>query len=973
MTALAPIPDDRTTASRLLVALVLAVAVAGAMVAPATAASTAQDDGDVGVTRSGDALTVDVTDLSDRPETVTVAVSEPNSTSSDPKTVSNGTAEVSIETLISGVDDGESLVGATVQVTAGNETYEDAVDLHTVTFAADDVPVWIDGDDPRIVLPLNASETVGITGNDTVAVTADDAALEGAVRADGTQLTIPQSELREAVGSSADVGLEVSVADGHSTSRTLEPELRETTDGLVLWQPLLETGSSYSVTAERTADGTRYVNAEAEPVRPGEIDLSSLTGVSEARVSVSSEDETLLDGRTVSLDRFSLSATVADGGSAVTFDQGVDGLGVRGVVIDSSTGSIERYAFDGGHRVEDGRLALGNATATANDSLVIATNAGVGTVTLSAAPSEQDPAPADESGLLETILGFGTKAVILVVPALVGPAVGYGAYRFRNEWTGDRLKISSVVAVGFALALALVLVETVGGGLLPEIDSLWPPNELTPHALAVVGVLLGAALAPVTYSRLGFRAGADAGGFTFDVTVTDGDRPLDGRTTIGYRRIDGGDTKAKSTTITGGTGRISVSEPGSWNVAAKRGEHDSEAVTVSRRKTSATLPIAFPATISVTDRDGGDPIAGATVTRTDDGTSRTTDATGTVSLEPGEPGSNVDVEIAHDKYENRTETVAFTQDGDRTVALSPRTGRVRLRSRVDGVPISSTPLRLTPREQSLRDRYGTISVTTGRDGSATRDGLLIGQYRAEIDPPAGRDDLFDGGKSIVTVREDRSTTAEVDAGFTWSLSSAQRSQIDRLRQRVRSLSDHAGRDTTIPQYYGTVVTRMLDAVESLPEAGHLFADGGTDPDVVADALLAAAADSVDAINDAMTTKRNVDLFAACADMSAAAVEWDGECDLETLLERLDSDAMTQRNALKDRYETVTSRVEAERGSVSEAAPAEEMLRHAWDLGNDAGRGDDAIVTIHAALLLLDAVDAVFEHDALCDRLSRTVF
>ncbi|MFC4540390.1 hypothetical protein ACFO5R_00370 [Halosolutus amylolyticus] len=972
MTALVPFPDDCMTASRLLVALALAVAVAGAMVVPATAASTAQDADDVQVTRSDDALTVDVTDLSDRPENVTISVSGPNSTSQATKSVNGGTAEVSIRTLISGVDDDKSLVGATVQVTAGNETYEDVVDLHTVAFAADDVPVWIDGDDPRIVLPLNASETVGITENDTVTVTADDAALEGEVRADGTQLSILQSELVEAVGSSADIGLEISIADGNSTSRTLEAELRETTGGLVLWQPLLETGSSYSVTAERTDDGTRYVDSGTEPVRPGEIDLSSLTGVSEARVSVSSGGESLLDGRLVSFDRFSLTATVADGGSAVMFDQGVDGLGVRGVVIESSTGSIDQYAFDGGHRVEDGRLELGNATVTANDSLVIATNAGIGTLTLSPAETDSNQGDGGDEDGFDPVKPFQSVALVLL-PALVGPAVGYGAYRFNNEWTGDRLKISSVVAAGFALALALVLVEIVGGGLWPGTDGLWPPDGLTSHALAVVGVLLGATLAPTTYYRLGFRTGADASGFTFDVTVTDGERPLDGRTMIGYRRIDDGDTKAESTTIIGGTGRISVSEPGSWNVAARRGEHDSEAVTVSRRKTSATLPIAFPATITVTDRDGGDPIAGATVTRTDDGTSQTTDATGTVSLEPGEPGSSVDVEITHDKYENRTETVVFTQDGDRTVALSPRTGRVRLRSRVDGVPVGPTPLRVTPREQSLRDRYGTISVTTGSDGAATRDALLIGQYRAEIDPPAGRNGLFDGGKSILTVREDRSTTAEVDASFTWSLSSAQRSQIDRLRQRIRSLSDHAGRDTTIPRYYGTVVTGMLEAVESLPEAGHLFADGKTDPDVVADALLAAATDSIDAINDAMTTKRNVDLFAACADMPDATVEWDGECDLETLLERLASDAMTQRNVLKDRYETVTNRVEAERGSVSEAAPAEEMLRHAWDLGNDVGRGDDAIVTIHAALLLLDAVDGVFKRDSLRDRLSRTVF
>ncbi|OLZ42568.1 hypothetical protein A6E15_17080 [Natrinema saccharevitans] len=978
MTALASTTDGRSRAGRALVALVLALVVAGTAVTPvaAAAATAVQDDGgdggDVTITRADGNVEVDVGGLDGEFDNVTVGLVNPDG-SNETAAVSGGTAEVPIENLTAGVDDGASLVGATVRVTADGEAYEDTVDLHDVTFAAD-APVWIDGDS-ELVLPLNGDDTAGLTENDTVTVTAGDTDLEAAVRAGGTQLTIPQSALVDAVDPSPEIDLEVSIAD-HESTRTLEPALHDTDDGLVLWHPLFETGTDYEVAVED--DGTKYINNSATPADPGEIDLSRLTGASEVDATVSSGDGTLVDDPELPLESFELSATIVDDGSAVAFEQGVDGLSVTNAVVNASANGT--YALAGSGTIEDGRLALENATVSANDTLVLWTNAGVGTVELSAAPADPASSSAadesdggDESTLLESILRIGTFAALLVVPGLIGPAVGYGAFRFREEWTRDRLKITGIIAVGFSLAIALVLLETVGGGLKPDDIAL---AAFTHHATALVGVVLGTAAAPATYYYVGFPAGratGSTGGFTIDVTVTDGDRPLDGRTKIGYRRADASDATPKSTTIRDGTGRIGVPTRGNWTLAAKHGQHESEAVEATRRRSSVTLTVPFPATVTVTDREDGEPIPGATVTRRDDGTTQTTDESGAVTLEPDGAGSSTEVEISHEKYDDRTETVAFTQDGDREVALAPRTGRVRLRSRVDGAPVGSTPLRLSPREQVLRERYGTITLRTGDDGVATRDGLLAGQYRAEIAPPAGRDDIFDGGKSILTVREDRSATAEVDATFTWSLSAAQRERIDRLRRRIRQLSDHAGRDTTIPRYYGSVVEAMLEAVERLPEAGHHFAHGETDPDAVADSLLAAAEKSIEAINDAMTTKRNVDLFAACADMPDPGLEWDGRCDLETVIDRLESDLMTQRNALKDRYEDVTDRVETERGSVSEAAPAEEMVRHAWELGSDAGRGEEAIATIYAALLLLEAVEGLFERDALRERLSRTVF
>ncbi|MGQ3413025.1 hypothetical protein ACT4ML_12275 [Natrinema sp. LN54] len=971
MTALTLDSDARSTATRALVAVVLALALAGATVAPATAAATAQDgNGEIGIERTGDFLEVSLSEFGDdRPEEVTLEVTAANESASTTENSSDGSAEVAIAELADGIGH-ESLREATVTVTAGDQTATETLDLRTIAFAGDGVPVRIDGgDEPQVVLPLEQRNTVGITESDAVTVSAGGDETEAEIRANGTQLAIDHSWLVGAVAPGDGIALEASVGGWEPTERPLEPELRDIGDDLVLWHPLVETGSQYDIAAE-DGDGNRYVNNSVDPVRPGEIDLPSLSSAGDVRVTLSAADgsDALLEDESLSLaEPASLSATVADDGSAVSFEQSVDGLAVSSVVVNASDGSLERFALENG-TIENGALDLGGTTVTADDELLLATDAGLAKVTLSAAngKTEEDP-----NGLLSDITEIagqaGTLGGPLVLPGLAGLVVGYCAYWFRDDWTKERLGLSALIAVGPALTVAIVSVV-----LLTE-DPL--SLVLSVHGPAFGGVLLGAALAPVTYYLLGVPAGADRDtGFTIDVSVTDGEYPLVKRAKIHYKRVDDGKKDSRNKTISDGEGRITVPDQGPWEVVAEIDSHYSDLVEVSKHDPKATLTLSLPSTgLVVTDRADGEPIPSATVTRGDDGATLSTNSNGVANIEPGDGGSSVDVEISHEKYDGRTETIDFPQDGDRQFALTPHTGRVRLVSRVDGVQTPSMPLRLSPREKVLDDRYGTVSMTTDRDGVATRDGLLIGQYRAAIGAPAGRDHLFDGGKTVLTVREDRSTKVEVDARFTWSLSASHRDRIDQLRREVRALSDHSGRDTTIPRYYGSVVTAILEAVESLPDAGHHFAHSEAEPDAVADALLAAAEAAIDAINDAMTTKRNVDLFAACADMPDPGVGWEGDCDLETVLEWLESDAMSRRNTLKDRYENVTAQVETQRESVSEAAPAEEMLRRAWELGSDAGRGDEAIVTIYTALLLLDAVEAVFERDPLRDRLSRTVF
>jgi hypothetical protein len=50
-----------------------------------------------------------------------------------------------------------------------------------------------------------------------------------------------------------------------------------------------------------------------------------------------------------------------------------------------------------------------------------------------------------------------------------------------------------------------------------------------------------------------------------------------------------------------------------------------------------------------------------------------------------------------------------------------------------------------------------------------------------------------------------------------------------------------------------------------------------------------------------------------------------------------------------------------------------MQQRAWELTREADRGPEAVAIGYTSLLLLDAVEELFEHDALRERLTRTVF
>ncbi len=932
--------------------LLVAAVTAGALVADVAAGET----GDL--ERDGADLIVDISGIN-APDEVVVNVTEPTD---ELRYVENATGagdeiRIGVQDPAEGTIEGTDLTAATVTVTVetndGRETVAEnaTVDLSYAAFD-ESAPTWIDDGEVRV--PMDGDAITGFGGSATVGVTSgsgDEAAfdpIDANVTDDGTQLSIDHAKLVDAVEPSETISLDVR-SNGDRIAEapiSYEPELRAPNDELAVWHPLIEKNTEYTV--EVNGDP---VDGESLSMRDAEIGIDNHTAVG---------NEISVDGGGLSFDLngtdlvvHELNATVTDDG--LVFEQGVSGLGVS-AAMDASDG---RQLLDERQTIgEDRTLAIDGVSP--DDELLLSTDAGTATVSLAKATTES----VSQSGMPYLVIG-----ALLGVPLVAGGGLGVAASMLGGRPKRRRLVLAAGLTILPLLVLTTVILVITGN----DLNSV----DLAVHGSAVVGLLLGTVVSSGAYRFLGSKPGGGATKTTVSVDITDGERKHSGRIPVVYRKPDSNSWKDKRV-IRNGSGTVTIPGSGSWELMAvvktDDGKYKSDIVPVSGRNAEATLTISLPTNLTVTDGESGKPITGATVRR-EDGTTVTTGADGMVTVESPEDDSSETIEIDHKKYQATTTTVSFGQQRDHTVELRPRTGSIRIVSQIDGTPTESMELRVTPEsgERFLRDRSEGSRTTTGRNGVATRENVMVGQYRIEIPSPGGRSDVFKGGEERLTVREGGTATAEVDARFTWTLSREQRSRIDAIRTEVRSLSDHSRRDTTIPQYYGSVVESMLDGVESLPDAGHHFVGTSTDPETAADLTLDAAERAVEAINDAMTTKRNVDLFAACTDMPSSTVRWDGEFDIADLLERLDSEPTAQRNELKERYEEVADQIERSRGDVSEIGPVKEMHQRAWELVRATSGGQETIATAYASLLVLDAVASFFEHDALHERLSRTVF
>ncbi|MFB6070068.1 MAG: hypothetical protein ABEJ76_03515 [Halanaeroarchaeum sp.] len=839
-----------------------------------------------------------------------------------------------------------SLTNATVVVRIdGTEAAREHLPLHRIAFAA--TPPWTG--ENALYVPLNGSATVGVVENDTVTIEPDGGKpVEATVLAGATAVRVSLDAYRGAVANETRVAAFAGETRVSLRYHPVAPDLRLVTGRLAIWHPLVSAGTEYAIDLE--SGSGRYLNTTVAP-RDGYLPLpDSLRGIEGANVTITHGNATLFDGG-LDVGVTSVEAVRVDA-TTVRFGLPVGALDVSRVAVNGST-VLASESF----RTDGRSIVLEGTTVASGQSMTLFTDAGVLTVETIQAPPP-DGGLVSGGGLLGTILW-------LIGSVVVGGLVGFVSGSRLGFPSAQTLALGGIVL--FALLVGGVVAWLLGGiGIQVSIPFRW---EMAVGLVMLVG----------TYTLGGLTTGTESRTRTLPLTVdiTNGATALTGPTTIVATPGPEYDREPRTTTIDEGRGRINLPE-GRWSVKAKHGEYTSSPRTVTLRGEAKRVQLHIPLPgvhVTVLDDRRDEPLPDATV-RMETGEKTDTERTGSdgrASFDPPADATNVTVTATHEKYDRRAEEYRLDGSGDDVrdrIRLDPQTGSGELVSRVDGVPASGVEVRVTPAEEFLAAIHEETTVTTGDDGRAPTNRLLVGRYRSEPLLAGHRDGLFDVDETTWRVREGETTDVSVDARFTWRLSAAQRDRIQALRDDCRAVTDRSGQDVAIPAYYASVVEGVLDAVESLPETGHEFATADVHPDDVADALLDAADRTVTWIGDAMSTKRNVDLFAACTDMPDPGVQWGGSIDVGEVVETVDG-PMDQRRRVAARTDEVAERIDRERNDLSEVAPAREML--------DQVSIDDHETVVETAaatvvdLAVLDAIEGLFEHRSLRDRLSRTVF
>lgn len=943
MDATSPVSGGRPLAVVLAVALV-SLAVVGLAVG-------VQEAGDVEITRDGTDVEVriDATEIGEN-ATVAVAVGDREARTAEEGDSDGGNRVFEVAIADLDYPEGDLSNARVHALVDGDEVANATLDIRVLQFGSrDDVAV----ENGAIRLPVNEEKTIGFASGSEVTVEVsvggDTHTYDATVEAEADELVLVpgQAAIEDWLDDPGAVSYSVEPVDGvevgtnslknvdlkRAATTTVEPA----EGGVRVSNPLLVADRTYGLTLV-AGDGTRFSRTyRVETAGRIDVEQPALLGADELIVRVTHGGERIVEDD-ASLQVQPASATLADGGTTISFDDPLDLDSVEAVWLEATLDGEPTHVQLTNVSLDGATLDLSGAAyqLQANDSYAFVVTDGESVVAggidgstdgnaVVAAGDGDDPPGGSDSG--DGSLGLRSGSLI------------------------------EYVVLAGAFLLAVVVIAFLGLGSSRSSSSATASNG-------------GSSSKP----RVHDRSAGPARTSTTNVTVRIRDEVTGepASTAVRARRTHGG----AEATEQAPDGQCTITlDSGEWKFETS-GPATGRRISVPVEDSVELVVPALALQLTMVDDRNDDPVAGAEVTcepDVGDPASARTGSDGTATVELSGQAEETTVSVEHDRYEPRTATVALSgQRTQETVALSHRTGTVRATVTVDGTPVTDAPVELAPadgRSRGERDRQ-----RTDRSGTAEFSAVPVGEYEVAF-APTESGSSFRSASSHVAV-EDGTTEVTLASSFRYTLDADQRDRIASMREAVDSLSStRAGVDVAIRYYYGTAVASLLDAIERLPDQGHRFAATTVGPDELVEALLAAAESALDGLQNALSTKRNVDLFAACAAMPEARVDWSGEFSTADLFDWLADDPVAQRRRLTERLESVDERIESERPDFAVVSPA----RDPWSAIRDLVRGDRGDDRVESAALgfvavgLLDAVADLFDEPALRERMERTVF
>lgn len=421
--------------------------------------------------------------------------------------------------------------------------------------------------------------------------------------------------------------------------------------------------------------------------------------------------------------------------------------------------------------------------------------------------------------------------------------------------------------------------------------------------------------------------------------------------------------------------------PGRWEFVVRdsRGTNARQKVTVDSKIEHITFRIE-PYTVSIQVLGGldGDPVEDATVTvapgDVDYEQQVQTDLQGRTQVDLPRSTATGSITATHDAYpatETRYQTEDIREHEQFTIELTPEAGWLEIEAVLGSTPCPNIEIQITPNSAETKVRSDERTLSTDSDGQCETE-LPVGRYEVATQAQSDAVETTDTVEST-TVEAGTTTSVTLQIGISFTLSPGQRERLSILRDRIDQLTTAADHDVAIQRYYGTVLIALIELVETIESRPERVAEEGIQPEEVAAALLAGIESGVEVITTAMSHSRNSARFQACSDLPSAEVSWDGTVSLDDFLSHVEHDASQEYHHLQDRIAETNRFLNRQWSEVTELRPASQphtLIREQ----SDEIEADDEIVAVaqmYVYLCLLDAVESLFEHDALRTRLTRT--
>ncbi|WP_430505588.1 carboxypeptidase-like regulatory domain-containing protein [Haloparvum sp. PAK95] len=916
---------SRTAATLVVLAAALLAMTALAGVVAADAVQENESDLDVQAEHDAGTLEIQVQESAfpegnDTDDSIAVAVDgQPIADSVDPETTEDGWNVYRVDLVDNDRVPGGSLDSVNVTVTTQQNRSGTVTNRNLQYIALDDAGISFDGTD-RLVFDVRSA--VGVTDGTKIRLDAtagdESAVLNGTFRrSDGGKVVVDHDaafrRLALQNGTVTVTGspdrLTIRGATVDLATPIEDTEVTET--NVVLHHPLLFTGESYVVTITTEHDGGTTLTTKRVTAESGSVSFEHGGTVdSTTRIEVERGD-LVLKARELT---FGSTLTGSYENGKLVLEDATDRLegdGVINATVALADGETHHFSDV---RYENGTVRFGDLNQQFGDD--------VDRVVL-------DPADKQAFAVEVTVENGSSSAP----GSMVGEAVSWVKKTLTDPVQSPFVPLLLVGGAALLLVLGVIVIRS-GSGTGKSAASATP--KMSPE-VRIVDAITGELVD-------GTRA------VSFDPQRAKGDR-YDPEHQSAH--IDGRDS------VTLKKGHYVARLPGGEEEHVRPGD---STVELRVQPQSGTLTVTSDAT------DG--PVAGATATLTlPDGSSQQkgTDENGQVDFEvPGTvDAADCELEVDHERYD--VETGPLTD----TVRLEPLTGDLSIQAAIDGEPVPGIDVVLEPADEHVRRTAGTRTASTD-GGIASFGSLPVGDYEARVD--FDEDGPVTGTLAAISVRRGDDVTETIDASFTFELSPTQRERIDELHRDISELTP-SNRDGAIPYYYASVLSEVLSAIGRFEDSGVVFLRYNVDPNTVVDAVLDAVDHAIGYTRRAMTNKQNVDLFTACQGLRETRTKWTGDVRVDELVAFTADEKANHRREMIDRLEEINDLLGEKRDQVSTVTPAraqyEQVREHA------TGRRDTSPIEQRAhffvGLKQLDAVEELFEHPELVDRLEETVF